>query len=193
MKPAGFVLAGGQSRRMGRDKASLRVGETTLLERALGALQTVCGTVTIVGNRDDLTVFAWVIPDSFTDSGPLAGIHAALAQSQTDWNMVLAVDLPGIQAENLRYLMDVPRAESAVAVVAMGGGRLQPLCGLYHRRLAEAIGQALAAGERAVIPTLETVCGETGLVRVEFADAKVLTNLNTAEDVATWEAGRPSI
>jgi molybdopterin-guanine dinucleotide biosynthesis protein A len=193
MKPAGFVLAGGKSRRMGQDKALLWVGETTLLERALGALQAVCSTVAIAGNRGDLAVHARVIMDSFMDSGPLAGIHAALTETEQDWNLFLAVDLPRVGPNELQRLIDWPRSEQTMCVMAQAGGRLQPLCGLYHRRLAEPIGRALEAGERAVIPVLEAACGEMGLVRAEFEDAAVFANLNTAADVATWEANATSI
>jgi len=189
MKPAGFVLAGGHSRRMGRDKALLPYAGATLVEHALSVLRTVCGEVAIAGDREDLAQYARVIPDVFADCGPLGGIHAALAQSRQEWNIFLAVDLPCIGAEDLIRLVD-ERGELGAA--AYGDGRLQPLCGIYHRRLAEPIAQALAAGERAVIPVLTAACAAegAGLVKVELAEAAALANLNTPDDLTLW-TGRP--
>ena len=178
---------------MGRDKALLPYGGSTLLEHALETLLVVCEPVAIAGNRDDLTSFAPVIADVFPDCGPLGGIHTALAQSQNEWNLFLAVDLPRIEPEHLRALLAQPCTPATRAVVAVADGRLQPLCGLYHRGLAVPIAEALAAGNRAVIPALESICGADGLHRVQFEDADAFLNLNTPEDVATLGAQEPSI
>jgi len=189
---AGFVLAGGRSTRMGRDKALLPYGDATLLEHALTTLRGVCDAVAIAGSRDDLSAFAPVIADEFADCGPLGGIHAALAQSRQEWNLFLAVDMPRVTAKHLRRLLAHPRSVSTRAVVAQADGRLQPLCGLYHRELAGLIAQALAEGKRAVIPVLESITGAQGLMRVDFEDGTAFLNMNTPEDVATLGAMEPS-
>ena len=180
---AGFVLAGGRSRRMGRDKALLSCGQTTLLEHALGVLRTVCDDVAIAGSRDDLSSFAPVIADEFADSGPLSGMHAALKQSQYAWNLFLAVDLPLIEPAHANMLLEYPRTPNTLAVTAEADGRLQPLFGVYHWKLAGPIEQALQAGERAVIPMLESISAPDGLLRVEFP-ASTLLNVNTPGELA---------
>jgi len=190
---AGFVLAGGHSRRMGRDKALLPYDGSTLLEHALEMLRTVCDEVAIAGSRDDLSRFAPVIADVFRECGPLAGMHAALAQSQTEWNLFLAVDLPRIEPAHLRALLAQPRDPATRAVVAVADGRLQPLCGLYHRDLAGPIAEALTTEKRAVIPVLESICGADGMQRVHFEDGDAFLNLNTPEDVATLGLQKPSM
>jgi len=189
---AGFVLAGGRSRRMGRDKALLPYGDATLLEHALATLRDVCDDVVIAGSRDDLSAFAPVIADEFVECGPLGGMHAALAQSQLDWNLFLAVDMPRVTAEHLHKLLAQPRSVSTRAVFAQAGGRLQPLCGLYHRELAGKMAQALAEGKRAVIPVLESITDAHGLLRVDFEDAAAFLNMNTPEDMATLGVNEPS-
>jgi molybdopterin-guanine dinucleotide biosynthesis protein A len=192
---------------MGRDKALLPYDGSTLLEHALATLRAVCDTVAIAGNRPDLAEYAPVVDDVYTGCGPLAGMHAALAQTESEWNIFLGVDMPGVKPEDLRRL--IAAAEGAndpavgqkvhpvlrakvVAVLAESEGRLQPLCGLYRGSLADAFARALGAGERAVIPAVEAICGPNGMVRVAF-DAAVLANLNTPEDVATHGAGSTSI
>lgn len=181
---------------MGRDKALLPLGnDGTLLERALGVLGEVCDEVKTSGSHGGFEDNPRAVEDVYTDCGPLAGIHAALAQTEVDWNLFLAVDLPRVEPEHLRVLLDAPRTETTVGVMAQAGGRLHPLCGIYHRRLVAPIERALKAGERAVIPVLEVACaelgGDSGLVKVEFADESVFANLNTPEDVAIWmQAGQ---
>jgi molybdenum cofactor guanylyltransferase len=181
----GFVLAGGQSRRMGRDKALLPYAGTTLLEHALETLRAVCDGVAIAGCRDDLAAYAPVIQDAFRDCGPLGGIYAALEHSQVEWNLFLAVDLPRIEPSHLKKLLAHPRTPETRTILAHADGRLQPLCGLYHRSLAAPIAEALAAGERAVIPVLESIVDAHGLERVWFDEDDAFLNLNTPEDVAT--------
>src|SRR5450631_3928259 len=101
----GFVLAGGRSRRMGRDKALLEWCGIPLIERAVRSLRSVTSTVRIVGDREDLARFAPVVADTFPASGPLGGIHAALAASSRDWNLFLPVDLPLLPAGFLEWML----------------------------------------------------------------------------------------
>ena len=73
-----FILAGGNSTRMGRDKAFVMLQGRTLLARALEVCRTVTSDVRIVGDRKKFAPFAPVVEDVFPGCGPLAGIHAAL-------------------------------------------------------------------------------------------------------------------
>src|SRR5689334_16554621 len=104
-----FVLTGGKSTRMGEDKAGLRLPSgMTLLEHALATCGAVAGQVGIVGPRTRYASYAWageIVEDIFPDRGPLGGIHAALSVTQTDWNIMLAVDVPGASAMLLRWLL----------------------------------------------------------------------------------------
>lgn len=180
---AGFVLAGGHSRRMGRDKALLSYGHTTMLGHALGVMRAVCDEVAIAGSRDDLSSFASVVADQFIDCGPLSGMHAALQHSKSDWNIFLAVDLARVEPLHVKLLLKQPRLSGTVAVIAEADGQLQPLLGLYHRKLAGPIERALLAGERAVISVIESICTPNGLLRVVFP-ASALINLNTPDELA---------
>ena len=92
----GFILAGGKSSRMGRDKALLDWHGRTLLEHMVDLISSVTNNVHVVG-RDPL-------PDRLPGRGPLAGIATALEISGTDTNLVVAVDLPLLTKEFLNYL-----------------------------------------------------------------------------------------
>src|SRR5579862_800424 len=113
----GFVLAGGQSTRMGADKAFLQLNGHTLLERALQTVSAVASAVWILGGREKFGVFGNVIEDEFPDHGPLGGIHAALRASHADLNLILAVDMPFVDARFLEYLVQRAGAKAAVVTI----------------------------------------------------------------------------
>jgi molybdopterin-guanine dinucleotide biosynthesis protein A len=147
----GFVLAGGQSTRMGRDKALLMLNGRTLIEHMLDKLRVVGLRPRICGSRPELARFAEVVPDNFVQSGPLAGIEAALAVSDSDLNLFVPVDLPGIPPEFLVWLMARAETSHAVATIPRYGDRFHPLCAVYSRRLLVGLQQSLGAGHRKVM------------------------------------------
>ena len=127
----GFVLAGGKSARMGRDKGLLEIGGQTLIQSAVNLLKALTDRVFILGPSDrygflDLPV----LPDLVPSRGPLSAIYTGLEHSETAVNVFLACDMPLMQATFLRLLVE--RAPLADAVLMRLGGR-QP--GTPVRRL----------------------------------------------------------
>src|SRR5690349_10705358 len=113
---AGFVLAGGKSTRMGRDKAVLQLEGRTLLELALSTLRQVCNEVMVLGPGELYADSgAEVVEDIFSGCGPLSGIHAALSRTRTEFNLIIAVDTPFLSADYLRFMAQ--RALDSGAVV----------------------------------------------------------------------------
>ncbi len=108
----GFVLAGGRSTRMGRDKALLELEGETLVARGLRTLGEVCAEVAIAGGAEELRRFGRVIPDGLPGCGPLGGIVAALEQTLFEWNLFLAVDVPFVPRAVWARLIEAAR-ESA--------------------------------------------------------------------------------
>ena len=185
-----FVLAGGKSSRMGTDKAFLLLEGQTLVQRALELARSVTDDVRIVGARDRFAAFAPVLEDEYAERGPLGGIHAALSSTSSDFNLMLAVDLPFLQARFLQYLADEARVANAVVTVPKAAGGLQPLCAVYRREFGPVAEQALNAG-RNKIDTLFTqvavrIIEEDELARFAFP-ATMFDNLNTREE---WEQAR---
>jgi molybdopterin-guanine dinucleotide biosynthesis protein A len=142
-----FVLAGGQSTRMGRDKALLEIDGRPLVQHLLDTLRCLGRAPRICGSRPDLARFADVIPDNFAQSGPLGGIEAALAASNEDLNLFVPVDLPRLPSEFLRWLMAREERSQAVATIPRYAGRHHPLCAVYSRRLLSGLQSSLAAGK----------------------------------------------
>lgn len=182
---AGFVLAGGRSSRMGRDKALLMLGGETLVERCLRRLGEVVAEVAIAGGSEELSRFGRVIPDMHPGRGPLGGIVSALEQSSFAWNLFLPVDAPFVPASCLKTLISAAARSSSVCVMARVEGEAQPLCGIYSSRALGVLQRELAAGRWKVIAAIEAA----GPVEVvDFVDTKWFANLNTPEEFAEAEA-----
>src|SRR4030095_16562846 len=94
---AAFILAGGQSRRMGTDKARLTLQGQSFVERVAAELAAVTPSVTIVGNRRSATqagINLPIVSDVYPDCGALGGVHAALSACLATWALIVACDFP---------------------------------------------------------------------------------------------------
>jgi molybdenum cofactor guanylyltransferase len=182
-----FVLAGGKSSRMGADKAFLKFQKTTLLDCAIGIARLAADNVYISGPREKFGSEA--IEDIFPNCGPLGGIHAALKSSPSQLNLVLAVDLPFIEADFLRYLLRQTEAEAKagapLAVVPRAARGWQPLCAVYHKDFAEAAEKALRENRFKIdwlfsqVPVLPVE--EAEIFKAGFSPG-MFDNLNTREE-----------
>jgi molybdopterin-guanine dinucleotide biosynthesis protein A len=181
---------------MGRDKAQIPWQQGTLLTNAIGRLREVAANVFLVGDARLPEALAPVVLDAVPGSGPLAGIQAALQQSATIWNLIVAVDMPLLTADLLEFIFHEARGDDYVAVVPRVGGRLQPLCAAYHRDLLGQVQGALAARELSIHRLLEGL--QTGAksqtpgkmyvieeeqLRANGLRPEMLLNVNTPEDL----------
>jgi molybdopterin-guanine dinucleotide biosynthesis protein A len=209
----GFVLAGGKSSRMGADKAFLEFRGQTLLDRALAVMGTVSEEVAIVGEPAKFAKYVAaegrasgyrasecrtsecrsVVADIFSGCGPLAGIHAALAHSTAELNLMLAVDMPFVSSELLAFLFAVAEDEDngAIVTVPRASQRLQPLCAVYRRDYAMAAEQALRAEKYKVDAAFSGVAvrviEESEQAAAGFSE-RIFFNFNTPEDCLTVES-----
>lgn len=158
----GFILAGGDSSRMKRDKALLEVGGAPLLLRTARLLESVIGSPSVIGDPATYESFALrVIADDWPGAGPLGGIATALRASTASWNLVVACDLPYLTAEWLHFLRARAVASAADAVLPMNTRGAEPLCAMYHKRGERAIRAALESGIRKVTDGLQKLRVET--------------------------------
>jgi molybdenum cofactor guanylyltransferase len=191
MKPiAAFILAGGRSSRMGSDKAFLELAGKPLIARAVELARKVADDVSIVGEQKKLAEYAPLITDIYSTRGPLAGIHAALSNSNSDWNLILAVDLPFLNAAFLKYLLTQAQSSAAIVTVPSTNNYFQPLCAVYRRRFAAAAESALAKGKNKIDAlfagiALRTISEEE--MQANQFSAAMFRNLNTPEE---WEQAK---
>jgi molybdenum cofactor guanylyltransferase len=186
---SGYVLAGGKSSRMGRDKALLELAGKPLVQRAVEKLRRVCAEVCIVGNRAELA-YAPVVRDLHEGCGPLGGIEAALLHSAKDWNLLMAVDIPFLPAGFLdawvRRVMGRVGARGALFTV---DGRPQPALCLLHREVAPFVTGAVVRGEFKLFPVLMEA-GKELAARQGRELGEVFLNecwgVNVLEDGAVW-------
>lgn len=182
-----FILAGGKSARMGQDKAFVLWDGRTLLERALAIAGEVTPTVRIVGQHAKLGRFGTVVEDVFLDRGPLGGIHAALCSTETEFNLVLGVDLPLVRGALLEYLLERAQGTEAMVTAPRFTEGWQPLCAVYRKSFVEIAEEALRGERNAIYPLLEAgstlALNESDLEEAGFP-RKMFRNINTVEDLA---------
>jgi molybdopterin-guanine dinucleotide biosynthesis protein A len=154
---SGFVLAGGQSSRMGTDKALALFNGIPLVQNALQTLAAASLPAQIAGSRSSLAKFAEEIPDTFPESGPLGGIHAALAASHADLNLFLPVDLPLMPPPLLLCLLQRAQLTGAPVTVAKLNGRVEPFPVVLHRSTLAQVAQRLQSVETACHTAWQTI------------------------------------
>ena len=167
----GVLLVGGASTRFGSPKALAQLGTETLAERAWRLLGEACEERIAVGKRADGLELPFEILDDGTDvRAPIAGVVAGLRAASNDVVVVIPVDTPLLTEAALRELAD---ACLDVAVPASG-----PLPGAYRRSALPALERALFEGRLALREAIEEL--EVAVIDLE---ARLLTNVNTADDV----------
>ncbi|HUA91467.1 MAG TPA: molybdenum cofactor guanylyltransferase [Terracidiphilus sp.] len=143
---AGFVLAGGQSSRMGRDKALLPLAGQPLIARALANLCDAGLSAAIAGARSNLAQFAPLVEDANPGLGPLSGVCAALASTSAHHSVFLPVDLPFLPASLLCYLLHQARITGRAITVPTINGFAQTFPAVLDRAILPLLQAELAAG-----------------------------------------------
>lgn len=179
----GVILAGGRSRRMGQDKATLVVHGERLFDRAAHLLQTLFPQVLIAGERSDLARPGLSCHADRYPGSALGGLHCGLAAAQTPWICVLPCDLPTPEAALLR-LMLACRTDCDAVVPRTASGP-EPVVALYHRHCLAPMATLLQRGECRIAALYPRV-------KVRFLAVsgpsptwqRALWNLNTPQDLA---------
>ena len=183
----GLILAGGASRRMGRNKALLELAGQTLAERVREALRPLCGEILLVANDPEPYAFLDlpVVPDLEPGQGPLMGLYSGLNAASGQLALAVAVDMPFLTPDFLRLLIE--HAPGYDVVVPEADGQLHPLCAAYRPATClPAIADALARGQRRLIAFHPQVrvrrLPETELRRIS-PDLRTLMNVNTPAEL----------
>lgn len=173
----GYVLAGGRSSRMGRDKSRLPWGGTTLIE-TIAAEIAVLGTAPVATVGGVPVAGLRYVEDPLSGYGPVAGIAAALRDARQPWILAVACDMPGIRADFLRTLLQA--AEGSGAIPVTPDGRMHPLCAVWSATALRSFERALEAGEH----RLRRVVSDLQCVFVPVDEPGLLRNVNTPEEYA---------
>ena len=182
----GFILAGGQSSRMGYDKAFLSVGGRMMIEHVIARVLPHVDRLVAIGNKrngDRLQELGLdgVITDIQPGMGPLMGVYTGLLHTETPLNLFVSCDMPWINGRVIKRLIAASAGGSQVVASRGPDGRLYPLPMLCHVRFGRTVGKLLNSGERSLNQLLQFV--DTGLVPLDAVTLRsAFTNVNTLAD-----------
>jgi molybdenum cofactor guanylyltransferase len=182
----GYILAGGESSRMGRAKALLEIRGEPLVVRTARLLRRVARTATVIGRVGEYQALGLcAIDDDWPGAGPLGAIATGLRASDAEWNLILACDLPYLTRDWLEFLTRRTLASRADAILPMNVLGAEPLCAMYRKRGEATVRAAVAGGVRKVTDGLKELSIET----IEPAEWKafdseglLFKNMNSPED-----------
>ena len=188
------ILAGGQSRRMGQDKALLMVKGVPLIRHTIDTVQSVTQTIFVMTPRIEkyralVTPDCELVKELSPTQGPLAAFSRILPRINQDWILLLACDLPHLSITALQtwvsYLPDV--SDDTVAVLPRHSKGWEPLCGFYHRRCLRSLQAFVQHGGRSFQDWLSQVA----VTELPLTDVKTVFNCNTPEDWQKFQSQFP--
>jgi len=186
----GVVFCGGESRRMGADKALLEVRGRTLLEGAIATLTEVCDEVLLASGPEARygDTGRRAVVDRVVGGGPLAGLEAALAEASERgvdgprWVAVLACDMPRAEGALFRALVERAEALEADACLLETPDGVEPLLAVYRPRCLGAVRRALEAGERRMV-AFHRGHGPIAVATLRAEEPALASNLNTPDEL----------
>lgn len=183
-----MLLAGGDSRRMGRPKALLPVADATLIEWVAARLAPSFAHLLVaarVAEQVPPALRPRLVRDLHVGAGPLAGVEAALAASPHDLVVAVACDMPAVTSDLTRRLAEAASRDAAVPRI---DGRPEPACAAYRQSAAGPIAAALREGRYRAADVL----ADLDVNWLDREDPALFANLNTPEDYERFIASRPA-
>jgi molybdopterin-guanine dinucleotide biosynthesis protein A len=182
MPVGAFLLAGGASSRMGRDKALIPHKGKPLLVHMAELLISVANDFHIVAPRKRYESFGYPMIEDLRDHcGPMAAIETSLVHSAHDWNFIVACDLPLLNADWLITLRDTALTSASIACVASASSpdAPNPLAAIWHRSALPVVQQCLDSGNFRVRNLLSQLKSKILIP----PDPQILANWNRPEDL----------
>jgi molybdopterin-guanine dinucleotide biosynthesis protein A len=189
---SGAILAGGESRRMGKvNKAFVRIGETRLIDRTIGLLREIFPEVMVIANDPGLfsSLPIPIYRDLIAGSGPLGGIYSALLNSGSAYTFIVPCDMPFLSADLIRMMERWVDGSSDV-IVPFLDGKWEPIHAIYSTRCAPRIRERLEQGSFKITGfyaglTVRKIT-EEHIAALPFSN-RIFFNINTREDVKKAE------
>lgn len=181
-----WILAGGKSRRMGRCKAFLPIGPTTILQYLTQELSSFSQ---VYLSANDSALYAGfpgpVVRDRYPNCGPLAGIHTGLCTTDKDYLFCVPCDMPCFTRNLIPPMLEAFQRDLDALVCMDSAGAIHPLCGIYAKSALPAMEKALQTGTLRMKSLLQTLrCGY--LSSQSYVDDSTFLNLNTPEEYARF-------
>ena len=176
----GIILAGGQSSRMGTDKALISLNGKKLIEYSIAVMREICQHILISANNPVYRDFGYpVVSDNFPGIGPLAGLEACLRFSQTRINLIAPCDAPFLSADLFKNILSHNSLHDAVVPVQKNGN-IEPLTAYYSKEIHPTLIRQINQGDYKMQNLLKLV----NTKYIVLNDNNLLNNLNTPNDLA---------
>ncbi len=180
------ILAGGQSKRMGRDKAFLEVGDRPVIERVIGQVQSLTDDLFISTNSPEKYAHLSLplVPDIYPDKAALGGLYSVIRAARHPHVLVVACDMPFLKVALLQHLIDLaPSAD--VVIPLINPPQPETLHAVYSKNCLPAIERCLLAGQLRMVGFFADVTVRY-VERQEIAgfdpEFHSFVNMNTPED-----------
>ena len=187
-----ILLAGGKSRRLGRDKALENIGGERIIDKVITKVSKCCDEVLVVGDRParyqelDLPEEIKFVHDHFANAGSLGGLYTGLSKSLSDWCLLVACDMPFLSVDLLNDMKSKAIDSKAHALVPIIDGRFQPTHAFYNKRCLPYIERNIKLGLFKMIGYFNEINVKTVVFdsnEMNQDTERSFFNLNTKEDL----------
>lgn len=180
----GIILAGGKSSRMGSDKGIVDLNGKRFIDHILEAVLPNVNEVIIIANNDNYNNLGYkVVKDKIQDCGPLGGIYTGLMNSKTENNIVVSCDIPFINSDLVKYILE--NTSNADITVPVYKGNIEPLCAIYTKRTSDQIYNLIMNKDLKIQNILKYfITKELFITKMQkFYTDKLFVNINTPEEL----------
>lgn len=179
-KMTAIILAGGQSRRMGQDKALLKMEQESFIQRMINSVADYDEIIVVTNEPDKYKhLNVKIIKDVYKGLGPLAGLHAGLLEARNSWCLLLPCDTPFINSDVTSFIAKEIQ-EDYEAIVVKESKKVHPLIGLYNKRIVPLLEKRLEEKQLRVMDFIGSVrTKHIDLYSGGFNGEKITRNINT--------------
>ncbi|MBT4060790.1 MAG: molybdenum cofactor guanylyltransferase [Lentimicrobiaceae bacterium] len=180
----GIVLAGGASRRMGRDKGFVSYKGKTLIEYSIENIKCVCDSIIISSNKvSKYNNFNYPIIKDITDPiGPIGGIYSCLLASKTTDNLIISCDIPELYPATLDFLLS-NKQDYEIVVPQHDDGHFEPLAGYYSKKIIPVLEKAITNKNYKLMDLFKQVGFKSIKISEMPHGSSQFKNVNTLEDL----------
>ena len=184
-----ILLAGGKSKRMGRDKCLIKLNGKTLLEHNISKAEKITRNILIIANQSKYGQFKYPLhKDIYTNKGPIGGIHTGLFHSTTNTNIVIGCDMPNLSLNFLQYMLKSHNVNFQ-ATIPIHLEKIQPLAGVYEKTFLDIHESQIKAGKNKMKDLLRV--SDIKYIDIsndlEFYSPYLFDNVNTVEDLQKYQ------
>jgi len=192
MDVTGVILAGGKSRRYGKNKALVKINGITLIEKTAGVMRSIFQQIIIITNTPDRYAYLKLpmYEDLIKDLGPLGGIHTALSAISSDQGFIVACDMPSLNRGLIRYMLD--KRNGFDIVLPRVSDKVEPLHAFYSKRCLPAINKLIDSKIYQVnrfFPDVSILYIEEDKIREFDPDLKSFLNINRPQEADNYKKG----